>query len=100
MIHNAVLIVLEAVENLSSPGAIRALECSIELLNAVQIATETGEALGRLVQLKKIEATPGLEQLLTALLDAEPDCRAATVIAAAALKIKRRQSEPPRASMQ
>lgn len=93
--QNAVEIVLEAVKDLPLREAIRALECILELLNAAQVAAESGEDLGRLVQLKALECTPGFEQALTVLLDAEPDCRAAADIAAAALKEKLKQSEPP-----
>jgi hypothetical protein len=54
---------------------------------------------GRLVPLKDLEDTPGFEPVLTVLLDAEPDCRAAAGIAAAALKVKLKQIEPRTKSM-
>lgn len=94
--RDKVLIILETVENLPLPEAIHALDCILKLLNAAQVAAESGEELGRLVKLKDLEDTPRLEQVLTVLLDAEPDCRAAADIAAAALKIKLKQSVPPK----
>jgi len=99
-VDNAVLTLLQALEELPLPEALRTLQRIIELLRAAQIAAETGEALARLVQLHNHRDTPALEQVLSALLDVKPDCRAAAGIAAAALKIKLKQSEPPTASIQ
>jgi len=99
-VDNAVLTVLQALEELPLPDALRTLHRIIELLSAAQIAAESGEALARLVQLHNHEDTPALEEVLSALLDVEPDCRGAAGIASAALKIKLKQSEPPTASIQ
>jgi hypothetical protein len=76
------------------PDGIIAVKCSIEVLNAAQIAAQTSEAAGGLVPLKDLEDTPGFEPVLTVLLDAEPDCLAPAGIAAAALKVKLKQIEP------
>jgi hypothetical protein len=94
VIDNPVLIALEAIGDLPLPDAIRALKCSMEVLRAAQIAARTSEAIERLVPLKDLEDTPGFDQVLTALLDAEPDCHAAAGIADAALKVKLKQIEP------
>lgn len=94
VIDNAVQIALEAIGDLPLPDAIRALKCSMEILNAAQIAARTSEDIERLVPLKDLEDTPGFDQVLTALLDVEPDCRVAAGIASAALKIKLKQIEP------
>jgi hypothetical protein len=100
LIDNAMLIALEAIGDLTLPEAIRALKCSMEVLNAAQIAAETSEDIGRLVPLKDLEDTPGFDQVLTALLDVEPDCHAAAGLAAAALKVKLKQIEPLTTSVQ
>ena len=100
VIDNAVQIAIEVIEDLALPEAIRALKCSMEVLNAAQISAETNEDIGRLVPLKDLEDTPAFDQVLTALLDVEPDCRAAAAIAAAALKIKLKQIEPLTTSIQ
>ena len=100
VIDNAVLIALEVIGDLTLPEAIRALKWSMEVLNAAQIAAETSEAAEPLVPLKELEDTPGFDQVLTALLNVEPDCHAAAAIAAAALKIKLKQVEPLTTSVQ
>lgn len=94
VIDKAVLNVLEATGYLSLPVAMRALKCSIDLLNAAQIAGHTNEDIGRLVPLKDLEATPGFDAVLTALIDAEPDCSAAAGIAWAVLKEKLKEIKP------
>jgi hypothetical protein len=75
-----VLITLAANSDLSLPDGIIAVKCSIEVLNAAQIAAQTSEAAGGLVPLKDLEDTPGFEPVLTVLLDAEPDCRARRLV--------------------
>ena len=100
VIDNAVLNVLEATGYLPTPVTMRALKCSIEVLNAAQIAAHTSEEIDRLVPLRDLEATPGFDQVLTALLDADPDCSAAAGIASAALKEKLKEIEPLTMSVQ
>ena len=94
VIDNAVVNVLEATGYLPLPVAMRALKCSIDLLHAAQIAGDTNEDIGRLVPIEDLEATPGFDAVLTALLDADPDCSAAAGIACAVLKEKLKEIEP------
>jgi len=99
-INNLVLLVLQAVEELPLQDALRTLQRIVEMLDAPKLTGQTGAALARLVQLHNLEDTPAFGPVLKALLDAEPDCQAASAIAAAALKIKLKQCDPSTESIQ
>lgn len=79
-VDNLVLLVLQAVEELPLQDALRTLQRIVEMLNATEIAAQTGEALARPVRLHNLEDTPAFDPVLKALLDAEPDCQAAAGI--------------------
>lgn len=92
--ENAVRVVLDAIKSFPLAVALRALQLSIELTNAVQESVTTGEELDTLIDLGSLEHVPGLEQTLAALMDVEPDVPTAAEIAQAALK-KLRECESP-----
>ena len=92
---NAVQVVLEAIKDFSPAVALRALQRSIELTNALLESAATGRALDTLIDLDSLEFVPGLEETLAELMDVEPDVPTATGIALAALKVKLRESESP-----
>jgi hypothetical protein len=97
---NAVGMVLDAIKDFPPAVALRALQRSIELTNAVLESAATGKALDTLIDLDSLESVPGLEETLAALLDVEPDVPTATGIALAALKVKLRECESPTAGEQ
>lgn len=97
---DAVLMLLDAIKGLPPAVALRALQWSIELTNAVLESTATGRPLETLIDLGSLGEIPGLEKVLGALLDIEPDVLTAEGIAQAALKVKLGECVPPTPSEQ
>jgi len=92
---SAVLTVLDAIKSFPPVVAVRALQRSIELTNAVLESATTGKPLEMLIDLGSLEEVPCLEETLGALIDVQPDVLCAAGIAQAALKVKLRECEPP-----
>lgn len=97
---SAVLVLLDAIKDFPPTVAVRALQTSIELTKAVLESVSTGKGLEMLIDLGRLQDVPGLPETLGALIDVELDVTAAEGIALAALQVKLKECDSPRAGEQ
>jgi hypothetical protein len=87
-VDNAVRMVLDRVAELQPSGALTLLQRPADMLWAMQEASDTGNPLTQNIDVPLMESTPGLKDLVSTLVEIDPEYRAAAAIAEAALRCR------------